>query len=181
MCYPSTTQTLTNPANPPSPPNPTRHHLKNPAAHPLTPPHHPTRSTIQSTQSLPPPLSPQLSTSLTQKHLSNTSATPENQTLPPPQKPFLTPHHLYLTLLLQHLLHLKPPSPNSPLHANPYSHQLLHLLHTHLSPALNTFSLLTSNRHLHLLLCPNFTPRFRPFYLTSTHKHTTRKPPIKPP
>lgn len=77
MCYPSTAQTLTNPANPPSPPNPTRHHLKNPAAHPLTPPHHPTRSTIQSTQPLPPPLSPQLSTSPTQKHLSNTSTTPK--------------------------------------------------------------------------------------------------------
>ena len=116
-------------------------------------------------------------------HLARNSQHPQlKNTYPAPQKPFLTPHHLYLTLLLQHLLHLKPPpSPHSPLHANPYSHQLLHLLHTRLSPALNTFPSLTSNRHLHLLLCPNFTPRFRPFYLTSTHKHTTRKPPIKPP
>lgn len=176
VCYPSTSQTLTNPANPPSPPNPTRHHLKNPAAHPLAPHHHPTRSTIQSTQPLPPPLSPQLTTSPTQKHLSSTSTTPTNQTLPPPQKPFLfTPHHLYLTLLLQHLLHLKPPSALT-LNANPYSHQLLHLLHTRLHPALNTFPSLTSTSLLNLLLCPNFTPRFRPFYLTSTHKHTTIKP-----
>lgn len=169
MCYPSTAQTLTNPANPPSPPNPTRHHLKNPAAHPLTPPHHPTRSTIQSTQPLPPPLSPQLSTSPTQKHLSNTSKTIPHT---PPSIP--------------HPPSAAPPSPqpaflHSPLHANPCSHRLLHLLHTRLQPALNTFPSLTSNRHLHLLLCPNFTPRFRPFYLTSTHKHTTIKPPIKPP
>lgn len=98
-----------------SPPNTTRHHLKNPAAHPLAPHHHPTRFTIQSAQPLPPPLSPQLSTSPTQKHLSSTSTTPKNQTLPPPQKPLLfTPHHLYLTLLLQHLLHLKPPSLTHP-------------------------------------------------------------------
>lgn len=56
---------------------------------------------------------------------------PKTKPCTPPQKPLLfTPHDLYLTLLLQHLLHL--------------------------------------------LLCPNFTPRFRPFYLTSTHKHTTR-------
>lgn len=176
MCYPSTSQTLTNPANPPSPPNPTRHHLKNPAAHPLAPHHHPTRSTIQSTQPLPPPLSPQLSTSPTQKHLSSTSTTPTNQTLPAPQQPRLfTPHHLYLTLLLQHLLHLKPPSLTHP--------QRKPLLPTNFStysiPAFtlpNTFPSLTSNCHLHLLLCPNFTPRFRPFYLTSTHKHTTIKP-----
>lgn len=148
-----------------SPPNTTRHHLKNPAAHPLAPHHHPTRFTIQSAQPLPPPLSPQLSTSPTQKHLSSTSTTPKNQTLPPPQKPLLfTPHHLYLTL-----------------HANPCYHQLLHLLHTRLQPALNTFPSLTSTNLLNLLLCPNFTPRFRPFYLTSTHKHTTRKPSIKPP
>ena len=40
----------------------------------------------------------------------------------------------------------------------------------------NLLRSLTSNCHLHLLLCPNFTPRFRPFYLTSTHKHTTIKP-----
>lgn len=115
VCYPSTSQTLTNPANPPSPPNPTHHHLKNPAAHPLAPHHHPTRSTIQSAQSLPPPLSPQLSTSPTQKHLSSTSTTPKSKTLPLPQKPLLfTPHDLYLTLLLQHLLHLKPPSLTHP-------------------------------------------------------------------
>lgn len=181
MCYPSTSQTLTNPANPPSPPNPTRHHLKNPAAHPLAPHHHPTRSTIQSTQPLPPPLSPQFSTSPTQKHLSSTSTTPTNQTLPPPQKPRLfTPHYLYLTLLLLHLLHLKPPSlthpprkpllpPTSPPTPYPPSTCPKYLPLTHLKPPPS------------LLLCPNFTPRFRPFYLTSTHKHTTRKPPIKPP
>lgn len=165
MCYPSTSQTLTNPANPPSPPNPTRHHLKNPAAHPLAPHHHPTRSTIQSTQPLPPPLSPQLSTSPTQKHLSSTSTTTPLHT--PPSIP--------------HPPSAAPPSPqtaflHSPLNANPCSHQLLHLLHTRLHPALNSFPSLTSTSLLNLLLCPNFTPRFRPFYLTSTHKHTTIKP-----
>lgn len=66
-------------------------------------------------------------------------------------------------------------------YANPHSHQLLHLLHTRLHPALNTFPSLTSTNLLNLLLCPNFTPRFRPFYLTSTHKHTTRKTSITPP
>lgn len=101
---------------------------------------------------------------------------PKNQTLPPPQKPLLfTPHHLYLTLLLQHLLHLKPPSALT-LHANHYFHKLLRLPSTRLHPALNTFPSLTSTSLLNLLLCPNFTPRFRPFYLTSTHKHTTIKP-----
>lgn len=117
VCYPSTFQTLANPANLPSLPNPAQHHLKNPAAHPLTPHHHPTRSAIHSAQPLPHPLSPQLSTSPTQKHLSSTSTTPTNQTLPPPQKPLLfTSHHLYLTILLQHLLHLKPPSLTHPPH-----------------------------------------------------------------
>lgn len=154
---------------------------QNPAAHPLAPHHHPTQSTIQSAQPLPPPLSPQFSTSPTQKHLSSTSTTPKNQTLPPPQKPLLfTPHHLYLTLLLQHLLHLNPPSLAHP-PLKPLLHQLLHLLPARLHPALNTFPSLASTNLLNLLLCPNFTPRFRPFYLTSTHKHTTRKPPIKPP
>lgn len=181
VCYPSTSQTLTNPANPPSPPNPTRHHLKNPAAHPLAPHHHPTRSTIQSTQPLP-------------LHLARNSQHPQlKSTYPAPQKHPKT----------KHCHHLKNHSSSHPtiytspsfcstsftsnrlhsltLHTNPYSHQLLHQLHTRLHPALNTFPSLTSNCHLHLLLCPNFTPRFRPFYLTSTHKHTTRKPPIKPP
>lgn len=182
VCYPSTSQTLTNPANPPSPPNPAHHHLKNPAAHPLAPHHHPTRSTIQSAQPLPLPLSPQLSTSPTQKHLIqhfnnthklNTASTSKTTPLHTPPS-------------IPHPPSAAPPSPqtaftHSPLHANPYSHQLLHLLPTRLHPALNTFPSLTSTNILNLLLCPNFTPRFRPFYLTSTHKHTTRKPQSNPP
>lgn len=164
MCYPSTSQTLTNPANPPSPPNPTRHHLKNPAAHPLAPHHHPTRSTIQSTQPLPPPLSPQLSTSPTQKHLSSTSTTTPLHT--PPSIP--------------HPPSAAPPSPQTSFAHSPSTQTPTPTnFSTYSIPAFtlpNTFPSLTSNCHLHLLLCPNFTPRFRPFYLTSKHKHTTIKP-----
>jgi len=91
-----------------------------------------------------------------------------------------TPHHLYLTLLLQHPLHLKPPSTLTP-PTNPCSRQLLRSPSTSLQPTLNTLPSLASTNLLNLLLCPNSTPRFRPFFLTSTHKNTTIKPPIKPP
>lgn len=181
MCYPSTFQTLANPANPP--------------AHQI--PHATTSKILQLTHShhiITPHDSPFNLPNLYPLHLARSSQHPQlKNTCPAPRQHPKTKHchHLKNRSSSHPTIYTSPSFCSTSftsnrlhsltLHANPCYHQLLHLLHTRLQPALNTFPSLTSTNLLNLLLCPNFTPRFRPFYLTSTHKHTTRKPSIKPP
>ena len=157
---------------------------------PHTPPPQKSCSSPTRTTSSPHTIHHSICPNPTPLHLAHNSQHPQlKNTYPAPQQhPHTKPcHHLKNHASSHPTIYTSPSFCNTSftsnrlhsltLHANPYSHQL----HTRLHPALNTFPSLTSTSLLNLLLCPNFTPRFRPFYLTSTHKHTTRKPSITPP
>lgn len=83
---------------------------------PHTPPPQKSRSSPTRTTSSPHTIHHSIYPTSTPLHLAHNSQHPQlKNTYPAPQQPRLfTPHHLYLTLLLQHLLHLKPPSLTHP-------------------------------------------------------------------